>query len=106
MWSYPWVQKIPWRRKWQPTPVLLPGKSYGQRSLAGYSPWGRKELDTTERLSMHAVVVTMIVLKNNYDSGCDLSPWFYSISVNTAGISRPGVTTVLLTEQQDDRFVE
>ena len=43
----PWVTKIPWRRKWQPTPVLLPGKAHGQRSLVGYSPWGRKELDTT-----------------------------------------------------------
>ena len=37
-----WVRKIPWRRKWQPTPVLLPGESHGQRSLAGYSPWGHK----------------------------------------------------------------
>ena len=45
----PWVGKIPWRRKWQPTPVLLPGKSHG-RGLVGYSPWGRKESDTTERL--------------------------------------------------------
>ena len=36
--------------KWQSTPVLLPGKSHGQRSLAGYSPWGHKELDTTEQL--------------------------------------------------------
>ena len=36
------VRKIPWRRKWQPTPVFLPGESHGQRSLAGYSPWGRK----------------------------------------------------------------
>ena len=44
----PWVGKIPWRRKWQPTPVLLPGKSYGQRRLVGYSPWGRRESDTTE----------------------------------------------------------
>jgi len=43
-----WVGKIPWRRKWQPIPVFLPGKLHGQRSLAGYSPWGRKELDTTE----------------------------------------------------------
>ena len=42
-----------WRRKWQPTPILLPGKSHGQRSLEGYSPWGRKELDTTERLYFH-----------------------------------------------------
>ena len=37
-----------WRRKWQPTPVLLPGKSHGDRSLVGYSPWGRKESDMTE----------------------------------------------------------
>ena len=44
----PWVEKIPWRGKWQPTPVFLPGKSHGQRSLAGYSPWGCKESDTTE----------------------------------------------------------
>ena len=44
----PWVGKIPWRRKWQSTPVFLPGESHGQRSLAGYSPWGRKESDTTE----------------------------------------------------------
>ena len=39
-----------WRREWQPTPGFLPGESHGQRSLAGYSPWGRKELDTTEQL--------------------------------------------------------
>ena len=44
----PWVRKIPWRRSWQPTPVFLPGASHGQRSLAGYSPWGRKESDMTE----------------------------------------------------------
>ena len=49
----PWVRKIPWRRKWQSTPVLLPGKSHGHRSLVGYSPWGRKELDMTERLHSH-----------------------------------------------------
>ena len=38
----PWVRKIPWRRKWQPTPVFLPGESHGQRSLAGDSPWGQR----------------------------------------------------------------
>ena len=37
-----WVRKIPWRRRWQPTPVFLPGKSHGQRNLSGYSPWGHK----------------------------------------------------------------
>ena len=43
-----WVRKIPWRRAWQPTPVFLLGECYRQRSLAGYSLQGRKELDTTE----------------------------------------------------------
>ena len=42
-----WVGKIPWRRKWQPTPIFLPGESHRQRSLEGYRPWGCKELDTT-----------------------------------------------------------
>ena len=41
------------RKQWQPTPVLLPGKSHGRRSLVGYSPWGHEELDTTERLHFH-----------------------------------------------------
>ena len=46
----PWVGKIPWRRKWQSTPVFLPGKLHGQRILVGYHPWGCKESDTTEQL--------------------------------------------------------
>ena len=50
---HPWVRKMPWRRKWQPTPVFLPGKSHEQKSLAGYSPWGCKESYMTERLSMY-----------------------------------------------------
>ena len=45
-----WVGKIPWRREWQPTPIFLPGESHEQRSLVGYSPWGCKELDTTEAI--------------------------------------------------------
>ena len=44
-------RKMPWRRDWQPTPVFLPGKSHGQRSLAGYRPRGRKESDMTEQLN-------------------------------------------------------
>ena len=40
----PWVRKIPWRRKWSPTPVFLPGESHGQRSLVGSSPWGHKRV--------------------------------------------------------------
>ena len=46
--SIPGSGKIFWRRKWQPTPVFLPGKSHGRKSLVGYSPWGHKESDTTE----------------------------------------------------------
>ena len=64
-----WVGKIPWRREWQPTPVFLPAESQGQRSLAGYSPQGHKELDTTERLSTHTSNLVwrpvLCLLKNN-----------------------------------------
>ena len=62
--SAPWVGKIPWRRAWQPTPVFLPGESHGQRSLAGYSPWGRKESDTAERLStVYTLTLTAFLSK-------------------------------------------
>ena len=54
-----WVGSIPWRRKWQPTPVFLPGKFHGQRNLAGYSPWGCKDSDTIEHTCMHALCHTV-----------------------------------------------
>jgi len=57
-----WVRKIPWRRKWQSILVFLPGKSHGQISLAGYSPWARKGSDTAEQLSMNAYVNMYIVM--------------------------------------------
>ena len=44
---------LDWRRQWQPTPVLLPGKSHGRRSLVGYSPWGGEESNMTDRLHFH-----------------------------------------------------
>ena len=53
-----WVRKIPWRRKWQPTPVFLPGKSHVQRSLAGYSPRGCKESDMTEHRAHCSKVIS------------------------------------------------
>ena len=53
----PWVGKIPWKRKWTPTPVFLPEKSYVQRRLAGCSPWDRRKSDTTERLSTHTTTL-------------------------------------------------
>ena len=55
----PWVGKVPWRRSWQPTPVFLPREFHGQRSQAGYSPRGCKELDVTEQLT-HASAVKVL----------------------------------------------
>ena len=49
----PWVRQIPWSRRWQPSPVFLPGKFHGQRSLVGYSPRGHIQSDTTERTHMY-----------------------------------------------------
>ena len=66
----PWVGKIPWRRKWQPTPVFLPGKSHGQRSLTGYSPKGPKDLDMTERLSTWL----------GHSKNCSIQCWWRSLS--------------------------
>ena len=54
----PWVRKNSWRRKWQPIPVVLPGKSHGRRSLVGHSPWGHKESDTTEQPSLLTFIIT------------------------------------------------
>ena len=58
--SDPWVGKIPWRRTWQPTPIVLPGKVQGQRSLTGYSSWYSKDSDMTEWLSPHTLSVFLI----------------------------------------------
>ena len=52
----PWVRMIPWRRKWQPIPVFLPGKSHGQRNLVGYSPRGHEGSDKTERLTLSGYI--------------------------------------------------
>ena len=58
----PWIGKISWRRKWQPTQVVLPGKFHGWRSLVGYSPWGHRESDTTERLHFLSFFVSAMCL--------------------------------------------
>ena len=68
----PWVGKIPWRRKWQPTPIFLTGKSHGQRSLMGYNPWGHTELDTTEQLTVSLLYFYWL---------CRLSLLFFNISM-------------------------
>ena len=58
----PWVGKIAWSRKWPHTPVLLPGKFHGQKTLLGRSPWGRKESDMTEQL-----VIVLISIAHYFD---------------------------------------
>ena len=63
----PWVGKIPWRKEWLPTPVFLPGISHGQRSLAGYSLWGRTELDMTNTFTFHFTELlnsVLVIIKN------------------------------------------
>ena len=59
--SIPGLGRFPWRREWQPTPLFLPGEHHGQRSLVGYSPWGHKELDITERLTHFKVPILILV---------------------------------------------
>ena len=84
----PWIRKIPWKSKWQPTPVLLPGKSHGQRSLVGYSPRGHKESDTTQWLNnnrrLAEATPVIISLQQPYSSGKkNVSTSFFWIYLNT-----------------------
>ena len=75
----PWVRKIPWRRKWQPSLVFLPGESHGQRSLVGYSPQGGKESNTTEQLHFH---FTFIFTHPNLFSNPTLDILLWNSSLN------------------------
>ena len=63
-------QEDPLEKKWQPTPVFLPGESHGQRSLAGCSPWGCKESDTTERLSNNEMSGYQALARRKVERGC------------------------------------
>ena len=81
----PWVGKILWRRKRQPTPVFLPGKSHGQSSLVGYRPWGRNELDTTW------------LLNNNNKKKLPVSPpWIEGWHVGSENLLRWSVASACL----------
>ena len=66
----PWVGKI-WRRAWQPSPVFFPGESHGQRSLVGYSPWGRKESDMTKGTLASVYIHTVICCCWSLNSKCN-----------------------------------
>ena len=93
-WFYPCVRKIPWRREWQLTPVFLPGKSYGQRSLASFSPWGCKVLDTTVHTHAHTHTYTPAVLEIGFPiSPCPLLP--YSTTQTGAILGQTELATTL-----------
>ena len=78
----PCVGKIPWRSKWQTTPIILPGKSHGQRNLVYFSPWGRKELDRTERQTL-----TKYYLYANWKSLVGYSPWVAQSQTQLSGFT-------------------
>ena len=79
----PWVRRISCRRKWQPTPVFFPGQSHGQRSLAGYNPWGHKESDRTEHTFVYFILAKMRGMFP--DQGLNLSPLPWKGGVLTTG---------------------
>ena len=70
----PWVRKAPWRRKWQPTPVFLPGESHRERNLVGYSPQGHKESNMTGR-TKYAQVSTLRLRKKKMSSASVMCLW-------------------------------
>ena len=81
---YLWIWKIPWSRRCQPTTVFLPGKFYGQRSLAGCSIWDCKELDTTEWLTTHThtcicVAITTLRIQNSSITATPKLPWTFPV---------------------------
>ena len=92
----PWVRKILWRRKWQPTPISVPGESHGQRSLVGYCLWGRRELDTTEHTHTYWAFFCAARTENHGVKGASgfpgLSPFSHELAVvkwTQAGLPLP-----------------
>ena len=81
----PWVRKFPWRREWQSTPVFLLEKSHVLRSLAGYTPWGRKESDLTEWLS-HSHVRIHSCKRNAFMLSLNSSPFLRTSHSSSARI--------------------
>ena len=97
----PWVQKIPWRRKWQPTPVFLPGEPHGQKGLVGYSPWCCKESDRTE----HTCVSQYYKVGSWLNCGCGTTDMEgqlkWSHSVVSDSLQRHGLQPTRLLYPQD-----
>ena len=92
----PWPVKIPWRRKWQPTPVPLPGKSYGWRSLVGCSPWGRKESDTTEWFQFLFLSFFCQLFKDISHQGWDYGDLNEALTLDAKKVSMIKVCDILM----------
>ena len=90
----PWVGKMPWRRERQPTPIFLPGEFHRQRSLAGYSPQGRKESDTAEQLTRAHTHIYHGVLLHSPVDGYSSCLQFLPITSKATTQDFPGVTVV------------
>ena len=87
----PWVRKIPWKRAWLLTLVLLPGESHGQRSLAGYSSWGHKELGLTEA-TWHSCIPVMLVISKTLILPLKMLPQSASVATIYRIDNQPGPT--------------
>ena len=95
------VGKIPWRRKWQPTPVFLPGKSHGQRSLVGYSPWGCKESDMTEQLNKkNMLMITAKLTMHLLCEGDKPRAFQIGITILTAGLQKKQQPSIAFIQRQ------
>ena len=90
----PWIEKISWRRKWQPTLVFLPGGSHGQGSLVGYSPWGHKRVrhDWAAQQQQQIVFVTMFFLF--YVAGYFCFVFFFSCKSCGILATQPGISNL------------
>ena len=106
----PWLGKIPWNRKWQPTPVFLPGKFHGQRSLVGYSLWDRKESDRTEHALTHTPLFTLMHWRSKWQPTPVFLPgesqgWGILVGCCLWGRTELDTTEVTQQQQEDDHHV-
>ena len=90
----PQVRNIPWSKKWQPAPTVLPGKFHGQRSLVAYSPWGCKELDSTEHTHTNETDILISVLV----------PWLSFSEVKLRNLNFSWSLMTLIWEQLGECF--
>ena len=82
----PWVGKIPWSRKRQPTPVFMPGKVHGQRSLVDYSPWDRRKSDMTEHACMYMYSIMLSVKSDSFTFFSNLDSFYFFLWLPWLGL--------------------